>query len=405
MSSRPGQAGAVYQYRKKWIGQWLEDVPGHERRIRKSLTLGLVRQMTKATARHTLQEHIEKLGVNTAEHLERSQTFVVTFDQAADRYETGRLQDLKPSTRRTIEHHLRKYLRPYFCNMSLDKITADVICGAVRTWAKDEMLSHNSLRHIVTTLGSVVGRTFGKAIKFPSQIQVVNDAEEPCFTPEQMSQIIALAKQPHYVSEKRDWSYVEGYAPCSSAKMKAQADASNRQMSAFFAAAAGTGMRSGELCGLRVEDVDLDKGIISVRRAAWEGTEQTPKTPNAVRKIGIDAEVVRILREQLGNRRFGYVFQARNGNPLRESNILRRHLHPVLKKLKIPMCGLHAFRHGRVSFLVENNVPLPMIRLWIGHGSDKMVQRYTHARPEFHANVIASLPSIANSANMKTEAA
>jgi len=89
-------------------------------------------------------------------------------------------------------------------------------------------------------------------------------------------------------------------------------------------------------------------------------------------------------------------------SPLRESNILRRQLHPVLKRLGIPKCGLHAFRHGRVSFLVENNVSLPMIRLWIGHGSDRMVRRYTHARPEFHANEIAKLPSIAN---MQTKAA
>jgi hypothetical protein len=55
----------------------------------------------------------------------------------------------------------------------------------------------------------------------------------------------------------------------------------------------------------------------------------------------------------------------------------------------------------RVSFLVENNVPLPMIRLWIGHGSDRMV----HARPEFHANEIAKLPSIANMASDCKQAA
>jgi hypothetical protein len=41
-------------------------------------------------------------------------------------------------------------------------------------------------------------------------------------------------------------------------------------------------------CGLRVVDVDLNGSIISVRRSAWEGGEQTPKTKNAVRKIGID---------------------------------------------------------------------------------------------------------------------
>ena len=150
-----------------------------------------------------------------------------------------------------------------------------------------------------------------------------------------------------------------------------------------------------ELCGLRIEDVDLKNGIISVRRSSWEGGEQAPKTRNAVRKIGNDAELVRILREPIGQKKIGYVFQTRNGNPLRQGNILKRHLHPVLKQLGIAKCGLHAFRHGRVSFLVENNVPLPMIRLWIRHDSGRMVQRDTYARPEYHANGLAKLSSIA----------
>jgi integrase len=205
--------------------------------------------------------------------------------------------------------------------------------------------------------------------KYPSQIEV-SDADAPYFTPEQMSQIIEAANNP--------------------------------QMKAFFATAAGTGMRSGELCGLTVEDVDLNGSIISVRRSVWEGGEHTPKTKNAVRKIGIDVDILSILRKHIAQRKIGFVFRANNGNPLRESNILRRQLHPVLKRLGIPHCGLHAFRHGRVSFLVENNVSLPMIRLWIGHGSDRIVRRYTHARPEFHTNEIAKLPSIAN---MQTEAA
>jgi integrase len=369
MSARPGQAGTVYRYRGNWIGQWLEDVKGQEKRARKSLTLGSVTRMTKSEARRTLHEHLTKLGVNTQEHLERSQSLTLTFTQAADKYEDGRLQDLKPSTRRSIEYHLRKYLRPLFGDRFLDDITAEVVNEAIRTWAKKERFARNTLRNLVATLGAVIGRNFGKAIKYPSQVEVGSD-EAPCFTPQQMASIVSKA--------------------------------SNAQMKAFFATAAGTGMRSGELCGLRIEDVDLEKGIVSVRRSAWEGREQTPKTKNAVRKIGIDAEVVRILREHIGKRRSGYVFQARNGSPLRESNILRRELHPILKKLGLPKCGLHAFRHGRVSFLVENNVPLPVIRLWIGHGSDQMVARYTHARPEFHANIIATLPSIAN---MQTEAA
>ncbi len=116
------------------------------------------------------------------------------------------------------------------------------------------------------------------------------------------------------------------------------------------------------------------------------GRERTDsKTRNAARKIGIDPELVRILRKHIGQLKYGYAFQAQNGSPPRESNILRRELRPIPKQLKIPKCGLHAFRHRRVSLLIENNVSLPMIRLWIGHGSDKMVARYTHARRRFPA--------------------
>ena len=67
---------------------------------------------------------------------------------------------------------------------------------------------------------------------------------------------------------------------------------------------------------------------------------------------------------------------------------------PNLDKLKIPRCGLHAFRHGRVSFLIENNVPVSVIKEWIGHGSNRMIEHYTHSRPEFHQKVLATLPPI-----------
>jgi integrase len=61
---------------------------------------------------------------------------------------------------------------------------------------------------------------------------------------------------------------------------------------------------------------------------------------------------------------------------------------------KLHQVSLHAFRHGRVSFLVENNVPTNVIKQWIGHGSQKMIDLYTHSRPEFHQKVLATLPPI-----------
>jgi integrase len=110
--------------------------------------------------------------------------------------------------------------------------------------------------------------------------------------------------------------------------------------------------------------------------------------------VPIDNELAAMLKAHVGDRKFGYVFQSRNGSPVRLNNILRRVLHPILRKLNIPMAGMHAFRHYRCSFLVENNVPVGVIKQWLGHGSEKMIQRYTHHRPEFHSAILAQLPSV-----------
>jgi integrase len=101
-----------------------------------------------------------------------------------------------------------------------------------------------------------------------------------------------------------------------------------------------------------------------------------------------------MLREHLNGRAEGLVFHSKNGKPLRNNNVLRRGLHPLLTELGIPQAGMHAFRHGRVSFLVENNTPVEVIKAWIGHGSERMIRRYTHLRPQYRSRVLASIPSL-----------
>ena len=89
---------------------------------------------------------------------------------------------------------------------------------------------------------------------------------------------------------------------------------------------------------LRCEDLNLQledgTGIVTIRRTVFEGQEFTTKS-NKVRHVPIDASVVEELEKHLNGRRFGYVFQTRNGTALRESNILPD-LHGVLDELGIP---------------------------------------------------------------------
>ena len=121
---------------------------------------------------------------------------------------------------------------------------------------------------------------------------------------------------------------------------------------------------------------------------------QSTKSEKADRTIGIDDSLARLLKEWIGERKTGYVFASRCGTPLREGNVLKRQLWPVLKKLKIERKGLHAFRHFRVTMLVEAGVPVHTIKAWIGHGSERMVARYTYSRPAYHQLYLASVPNI-----------
>jgi integrase len=98
-------------------------------------------------------------------------------------------------------------------------------------------------------------------------------------------------------------------------------DAAWGQYKCLFQLARATGMRSGELFGLRAEDLDLENAIVHVRRSAWGHLEVTPKTDAGHRDVDIDAQTVRMLKKHLGDRKADLVFPSRNNTPLVNRNI------------------------------------------------------------------------------------
>lgn len=355
MSRRIGQNGSIEVRNGAYRGRWLVDVPGQVRRLKRSVVLGFVKDMTRSDARRTLRNLIGAEGVNLPSYVIPATD---TFARRVTAWEETYLARRKPSTRRTMKYHVTKYLLPKWGNTPVDCITA----ARVNEWLSELLqLSPSSLKHIVTTLGLILGRTFGRRqITYPSRLEAEEQAI--CFTSEQMAQIAAESSGVYKV---------------------------------LFETAAETGMRSGELFALAVTDIDFKRCVIHVRRSAWEGKPQSPKSRNAYRAIDVQPSLILRLQTYLGGRTEGLVFPSERGTPLRESNVIRRHLHPALAKLGIPRRGgMHGFRHGRVSFLVEQGVPLELIKRWIGHGSEAMIRRYTHLRPEYGAKILRQIPSM-----------
>jgi integrase len=109
----------------------------------------------------------------------------------------------------------------------------------------------------------------------------------------------------------------------------------------------------------------------------YQQNEVSVKTKKGYRVVHIEAVLAEMLRQHLGGRTSGRVFQTRNGTPFSKDNV-RRKLHSILGSLKMKRGGLHAFRHGRVSLLRKNGVADKIINDWIGHSTLRMADLYTH---------------------------
>lgn len=120
-----------------------------------------------------------------------------------------------------------------------------------------------------------------------------------------------------------------------------------------------------------------------------DGKEQSTKSENADRVIDVQQQLADTILRHLRGRTDSWVFQSRAGTPLCHSHVIQRVLHALPKKLGIPRSRMHAFRHGRVSYLVECDMPNETIRAWIGHRSGKMVRRYTHLSPAYRKRILS----------------
>jgi integrase len=96
---------------------------------------------------------------------------------------------------------------------------------------------------------------------------------------------------------------------------------------------AATGLRIGELLGLRWRALDLDVGTLAVRESVFEEHFQLPKTREAVRTILLGPHVIAALtahRQRVSRSApEDLVFGNRKGDPLRESKLLTNVLQPA----------------------------------------------------------------------------
>ena len=146
--------------------------------------------------------------------------------------------------------------------------------------------------------------------------------------------------------------------------------------------ALATGLRRGELLGLKWKDVDLDIGIIRVQRQVaridGEVVEAPLKTKNSYRNIPISGDAVEILKTQKKNVAGEYVFPSPNGGPISPDSVGNM-LHRVLKRAGLPKVRFHDLRHTFATLALQNGVDIKTVSSMLGHYSAGFtLDTYTH---------------------------
>jgi integrase len=179
--------------------------------------------------------------------------------------------------------------------------------------------------------------------------------------------------------------------------------------------AAATGMREGELLGLREDAVDLERGLVSIHqqlvRAGRSPVFGQPKTARGKRTVLLPSVAVDAIRTALrwkkerrlrlgpNSRETGLVFCGPRGRPVNRSNIRNRDHLPRIMRLKMPSFRIHDLRHFSASAFVAAGVDHRTVADRLGHASPSFtLATYAHAVAAAQERAAA----VANDLLMKT---
>lgn len=189
---------------------------------------------------------------------------------------------------------------------------------------------------------------------------------------------------------------------------------SDDRLAALWRLAATTGMRRGELLGLRWSDVDLDGAVLSISRALVKGEHGPvlgqPKTSKGRRTVALDAGTVAALRAhrkaQLAERlAFGGdyddadgVFVQPDGRPIDPDGVTQRFERHV-RESGLPRIRLHDLRHSWATAALKAGVPTKVVSQRLGHASTGITEDlYMHVTPGMDADAATLVAGIVDGA-------
>lgn len=346
-----------------WVIRIREDVrmeDGTVKRKQRPVILGYKNEIATARlARRAAEPILARL--NSALYRPKR---VVRFSEFCERWKLAILPSMKPSTQLSMRSMIRAHLIPKFGDYFLHEMTPEIVQSFVNDLRAK--VSDKSAWNIVMSMRSVwkTALAWGYATERVFEHVRMRSIQPPddvrCFSEEDVRRILSAAPEPHRT---------------------------------FYWLAAETGLRAGELCGLRWQDVDFKSGVVRVRQSVWRGKITEPKTRAGRRRMAVSSELLARLAEMYGCRKqfTELVFHSRRGTPWDANLLVKRKLQPLLARLEIERAGMHAFRHFNQSQMDRMSTPSGLCRDRLGHSSIVVTNRYTHSVSDDDRAVAAKL--------------
>ena len=284
MARKRYQKGQLWLEGEIWFGRWREDVliDGVRKRVRVQKEIGTRREYpTKRLAQRELDRQIEH--VNDLSYRPRP---TARFRDFAKKWERDVLSQYGQSTAINYRTHIRKHLVPFLGEYALKDVNPELVQHFVSCSA----VSPKTTRNICITLQSMWATA--KAWHY-----VAHDIMEGVVLPD------SKRRQRYFASQQQIQLIIA---------------AAKEPYRTFFGLTSETGLRPGELCGLTVDDLDLERGLLQVQRSAWRGKLGDPKTDDSIRVVELSPNACEHLKTFLTSWRPNerrLLFATRNGTP------------------------------------------------------------------------------------------
>ena len=168
------------------------------------------------------------------------------------------------------------------------------------------------------------------------------------------------------------------------------------RLEALYVLAIATGMREGELLGLRWRDVDLEHHRLHlVRRLKTRQSRRAVQLPAlAVAALIQHRERQAAERERRGARwqEHGLVFPNTVGKPIIDSNLRNRHFSPLLDRASLTRIRFHDLRHSCATLLLGEGIHPKIVSDLLGHSQISVtLDLYSHVTATMHAGAAEAM--------------